>query len=79
MDGVAGSPDAGCLSPITRGFAAWVMEISDLGFTGGLALAVLPVFTAGGADFFASTGFWAAGVCSLGADGSVAGLDLGRG
>lgn len=78
VDGVAGLSDA-ALSPTARGFAARVTEISDLGFTGGLGLVVFPVFTAGGADFFASTGVWEAGVCSPGPDGLAAGLDLGRG
>ena len=78
VDAVAGLSDA-VLSLTARGLVARVTEISDLGFTGGLGLVVFPVFTAGGADFFVSTGVWAAGFCSLGPDGLAAGLDLGRG
>lgn len=78
VDGVAGWLDA-VLLPAARGVGARVAEISDLGFTGGLGLAVFAVVAAGGADFFASTGVWEAGACLPGSDGLAAGSDFGRG
>jgi hypothetical protein len=62
VDGVGGRP-AAVLLPGLAGVGAWLIEISDLGFSGGLGLAVFAVFTAGASDFLASP------------DGSAAGLD----
>ena len=78
VDGVVGWPVA-VLLPAVPGAGARVIEISDLGFTDGLCLAVLPLVTAGGTDFFATTGGSEAGVCLPGSDGLAAGLDFGRG
>jgi hypothetical protein len=68
-DGVFGWPVA-VLLPVPSAVGAWVMEISDLGFTGGLGLAVL---------LLATTTGWEAGACLLGSDGLAAGSDFGRG
>jgi hypothetical protein len=60
VDGVGGRP-AAVLLPGVAGVGAGLIEISDLGFSGGLGLAVFAVFTAGASDFLASTDGSAAG------------------